>query len=68
MIEGYDDDKEWLICRNSYGSEYGIKGMFYVTYDNYDLLYSCYAYTDKDNSDTIKLAQSMARRMEAFAR
>ena len=68
MIEGYDDDKEWLICRNSYGSEYGIKGRFYVTYDNYDLLYSCYAYTDKDNSDTIKLAQSMARRMEAFAR
>lgn len=68
MIEGYDDDNKRLICRNSYGNGYGVNGRFYVSYSNFDLLFSCYAYTDKANGDIIKFAQSKARRFEAKAR
>ena len=68
MIEGYDDENKRLICRNSYGPEYGVNGRFYVSYSNFDLLFTCYAYTDKANGDIIKLAQSIARRFEAKAR
>lgn len=68
MIEGYDDEKSALIMRNSYGTKYGLSGRFYVEYINFDLLFSCYAYTDKVNSDIIKAAQSAARRFEAKAR
>lgn len=68
MCEWYDDDARFLIMRNSYGENYGNNGRFHVAYDNFDLLFSCYAYTDKVNSYIIKSAQSVARRFEAKAR
>lgn len=27
---GYDDDKKWVICRNSWGSKWGDRGYFYL--------------------------------------
>ena len=30
---GYDDDKKWVICRNSWGPLWGDKGYFYMPYD-----------------------------------
>lgn len=29
---GYDDAKEWIICRNSWGTTWGDKGYFYMPY------------------------------------
>ncbi|HRZ19654.1 MAG TPA: C1 family peptidase [Methanofastidiosum sp.] len=30
---GYDDEKEWLIVRNSWGNQWGDKGYFYLPYE-----------------------------------
>ena len=30
---GYDDDKQWVIVRNSWGVDWGIKGYFYMPYE-----------------------------------
>ena len=32
MAVGYDDDKSWFICRNSWGPKWGDKGYFYLPY------------------------------------
>lgn len=32
MVVGYDDDKQWFIVRNSWGSGWGDKGYFYMPY------------------------------------
>lgn len=57
-LVGFDDGKEWLICKNSFWENYGVKGYFYVKYDDFKLLFSCYAYTDKDDTKIIKYEQA----------
>jgi C1A family cysteine protease len=32
LAVGYDDAKQWLICRNSWGAEQGDGGYFYLPY------------------------------------
>lgn len=32
VVVGYDIDKEWFICRNSWGEEWGDKGYFYMPF------------------------------------
>jgi hypothetical protein len=31
-VVGFDDSKQWFICRNSWGTEWGIGGYFYMPY------------------------------------
>lgn len=33
LAVGYDDAREWLICRNSWGPEQGDRGYFYLPYE-----------------------------------
>lgn len=61
MCEGYDDDKELLTMRNSYGDIMD-KGRFYVRYSDFDLLYSCYAYADSESKEIRQEQQK--RRLE----
>ena len=37
MAVGHNDEKQWLICRNSWGSDWGDKGYFYLPYQFFDL-------------------------------
>jgi C1A family cysteine protease len=32
VIVGYDDSRQWLIVRNSWGSKWGVKGYFFMPY------------------------------------
>lgn len=32
LIVGYDDEKQWVICRNSWGEGWGDRGYFYLPY------------------------------------
>jgi hypothetical protein len=54
--------------RNSYGAYSGQEGRFFVRYEDFDVLYSCYAFTDKDDSETIRKYQSKKRRQTAIDR
>lgn len=51
MVEGYDDDTELLIMRNSYGNTVMSHGRFFVRYSDFDILYSCYAYADAESKE-----------------
>lgn len=33
MAVGYDDSRDWLLARNSWGTDWGIKGYFTIPYD-----------------------------------
>jgi len=39
-IVGYDNDKEYFICRNSYGEQWGDQGYFYMPYSYAELYVS----------------------------
>jgi len=43
-IVGYDNDKKYFICRNSYGEQWGDRGYFYMPYD-YAELYTSDSWT-----------------------
>lgn len=42
-IVGYDDDKHWWIVRNSWGTQFGDNGYYYLPYE---LMVMCYAMSD----------------------
>jgi len=53
-ILGYDLDKEWSICMNSRGNQWGDKGFFYIPFDiAEDVLFSAYALIDRDDKPVI---------------
>lgn len=52
-IQGYDDTKQLLICRNSYWPDYMDNGLFYIRYSDIWCLFTTYAVTDKQNAQTI---------------
>lgn len=54
MINGYDDEKQIIICRNSFGPQYNDNGHFYLRYEDVDCLFSTYAITDFPNIDKVK--------------
>jgi C1A family cysteine protease len=38
-IVGYDNDRKYFICRNSFGENWGDRGYFYMPYD-YTAMYA----------------------------
>ena len=38
LAVGYDDTKQWLIVRNSWGTSWGVKGYFYMPYTVFNKL------------------------------
>lgn len=52
-IVGKDDDKKWYIVRDSWGKLRMNKWYFFVPYDMYDVLYTCYGLIDKKNQHII---------------
>jgi len=47
IIVGYDDDKWYFICQNSYWNEKYDKWYFYLKYEDISLLFTCYAFEVK---------------------
>lgn len=68
VIVGYHDALSMgdvFVCRNSYGRNFQDNGHFFVKQSDFDVLYTCAAFTDKPNADVIRRAQSERRRQEA---
>lgn len=65
IIQWYDDSKSYLICRNSYWPNKYDQGLFFVKYDDFKLLYTCYAYVDADSKAIIEKEQEKRRLAEA---
>jgi len=53
-IHWYDDEKQMLICKNSYWSEVAKKWYFWVEYSNFNMLWTNYVLHNKDNATTLK--------------
>jgi hypothetical protein len=70
MIEWYDDELHGgvFILRNSYWPFYGAEGRFFLRYEDFDVLFTCYSYVDHSNSDIIRKYQSETRRKLAIER
>lgn len=58
-IVGYDDSTKMLRCRNSYGDKTFDAGHFFIKYEDFRLLFSCYAYADISNSIMIHLREEL---------
>lgn len=67
LLVGYDDEKKLLIFKNSYWPLAYDKGLFYVKYDDFDILYSCLAYADNESKE-IRNYQATKRRALALER
>ncbi len=65
IVQWHDNKKKHLICRNSEWEEKYDNGLFYVKYDDFDILYSCYAYVDSDSKEIIEKEQEKRRLAEA---
>lgn len=61
-IDGWDDSRQAFRVANSWWETWGDKGSFWVRYADIDkLLYTCYAFHDKD--DTAPILQAKAKKL-----
>lgn len=64
--DGYDLDGEFFWIRQSYGPKKFEAGRQRLRFQDFNLLFTVYALTDKRDEEKIAAAQSKLRRLEAF--
>lgn len=64
----YTDKHTRGIIKNSYGEKWGKKGHFYFSYDDFGLLYSCYAIFWVEHKDLMEKLKAEKNRDEAYKR
>lgn len=68
MGTGYTDIHSFGIIRNSYGDKWWKKGHFYFNYNDFNLLYSCYAIFWVEHKDLMEKLKTEKNRDEAYKR